>query len=256
MSTAKKRKSLSLIDKLKIITQIEQGATQAEVARQSLLPKQTVQNIWSKREKIKEDAKNVNSGYKKVRKCDYPTLDSSLIQWFNLQRARNVPISGPILKGKAMELANELGISEFKASEGWLESWKKRHGIVFKTAAGEGASVDATGVEDWINSVWKTVSVGYSPRDIYNADETGLFYRLIPHKTMEFKGKECHGGKMSKERITVLLCANADGTDKLKPLVIGRSKRPRCFKNIRDYSALPVRYESNTKAWMTSSVSY
>ena len=36
---------------------------------------------------------------------------------------------------------------------------------------------------------------------------------------------------------------------KRKLLVIGKSKKPRCFKNIQ---TLPVNYKANKKAWMTS----
>ncbi|CAG8840580.1 12695_t:CDS:1, partial [Racocetra persica] len=38
--------------------------------------------------------------------------------------------------------------------------------------------------------------------------------------------------KKNKERLTVALCANADRTDKLKPLVIEKYKNLQYFKNI------------------------
>ncbi|XP_016664989.1 tigger transposable element-derived protein 4-like [Acyrthosiphon pisum] len=41
------------------------------------------------------------------------------------------------------------------------------------------------------------------------------------------------------------------GTDKIKPLLIGKSAKPRCFKGIKTY---PLDYESNKKAWMTSAL--
>jgi hypothetical protein len=85
----------------------------------------------------------------------------------------------------------------------------------------------------------------YRPKNIYNADETGLFFRLPPNKTLSLKADPCNGGKNSKERITVLLACNADGTDKLPPLVIGNSENPRCFKNVRQ---LPTKYVANRKA--------
>ncbi|GBN60446.1 Tigger transposable element-derived protein 6 [Araneus ventricosus] len=59
------------------------------------------------------------------------------------------------------------------------------------------------------------------------------------------------GGKKSKERLTVLLCCNADGSEKFPPLAIGRSKKPRCFKNVKK---LPCDYTSNKTAWMTSHI--
>jgi hypothetical protein len=39
------------------------------------------------------------------------------------------------------------------------------------------------------------------------------------------------------------------GTEKLDLFVIGKSAKPRCFKNVK---SLPVIYKSNKKAWMTS----
>lgn len=74
---------------------------------------------------------------------------------------------------------------------------------------------------------------------------------MTPDKTLKFKGEKCSGGKMSKSRITVMVAANMTGSCKEKLLVIGKSKKPRCFKNIR---SLPVSYRNNTKSWMTSEI--
>jgi hypothetical protein len=60
---------------------------------------------------------------------------------------------------------------------------------------------------------------------------------------------KCIGGKHSKDRIPVIVCDNADGTDKRELRVIGKSKNRSYFKNVK---SLPVRYSANKKAWMTS----
>ena len=73
----------------------------------------------------------------------------------------------------------------------------------------------------------------YNSRDVFNVDETGLFWRLLPDKTLAFKHEKCHGGKKSKERITAMVCTNMDGSEKWPLLVIGKFKNPRCFKRIR-----------------------
>jgi len=39
------------------------------------------------------------------------------------------------------------------------------------------------------------------------------------------------------------------GTEKIKPLLIGKSTKPRCFRGIK---SLPIDYESNPRAWMTA----
>lgn len=67
---------------------------------------------------------------------------------------------------------------------------------------------------------------------------------------MRFKGESCSGGKFSKERITVLLCTNMDGSEKKKIDIIGKSAKPRCFG--KSSNNLPVNYYSNKNAWMDS----
>ena len=64
----------------------------------------------------------------------------------------------------------------------------------------------------------------YSAENVYNAGETGLFFQMIPNKTLAFKGDKCIGGKVSKACLTVMLCANMAGTDKGKLLIIGKSE--------------------------------
>ncbi|GFS15232.1 ADP-dependent glucokinase [Elysia marginata] len=91
----------------------------------------------------------------------------------------------------------------------------------------------------------------YKTFDVYNADETGLFWRLLRNKTTDFKGQECHGGKDPKDRITLLTCANMDGSHKLPLFVTGKFKTLRCFKGVRK---LPVQCQANSKAWMTAGI--
>ena len=59
------------------------------------------------------------------------------------------------------------------------------------------------------------------------------------------KGDSCHGGKMSKMHRTVLLYCNSYGSE--KPLVVGKSKNPRCFKNTESFL---TKYKANKKAWI------
>ncbi|XP_054720508.1 tigger transposable element-derived protein 4-like [Uloborus diversus] len=137
---------------------------------------------------------------------------------------------------------------DFVASSGWLERFKARHNIVFRNLHGEAKDVPESLCEEWRIRL-PTLLFGYKASDVFNIDETGLFYKCVPQKTLMFKGESCAGGKMSKDRLTVLVGANADGSEKLPLLVIGKSKNPRCFKNVK---SLPVNYKSNKKSWMTS----
>jgi hypothetical protein len=74
---------------------------------------------------------------------------------------------------------------------------------------------------------------GYEQRDVYNTDETGLF-DVLPERTLVYNGETCYGGKHSKDRLPVLLCVNSDGGDKQVPIVIGKSSKLRCLKDVKN----------------------
>lgn len=57
------------------------------------------------------------------------------------------------------------------------------------------------------------------------------------------------GRKKNKECLSIGLCANADGSHKLNPIIIGKYANPRCFKNVKIQN-LPIMYRNNAKAWM------
>lgn len=95
-----------------------------------------------------------------------------------------------------------------------------------------------------------TLLQGFDPKDIYNGDEIGLFFRALPTKSLALKGEKCTGGKISKERLFFL---SQYGGQLLKPLVIGEAARPRSFRHLH-LKKLPVIWRSNRRAWMTAAL--
>lgn len=166
-------------------------------------------------------------------------------------RNKGSPISGTLVRSKAKEIAEKLGYNRFNASIGWLQKFRIRHNISFKAISGEAANVNLSDVKNFIEKVPLLIK-DYQPKDIYNADETGLFFRMLPDKTLSLKGEKCVGGKLSKERVTTLQCVNMAG-EKEKLLVIGKTHKPRAFKNL-NMKSLPVTYKANRKAWMTCDI--
>ena len=70
----------------------------------------------------------------------------------------------------------------------------------------------------------------YAPKDIFNADETALFYKAIPATIYAFQGEAIRGSKTPKDQLTLMLSTNMNGTEKLQPIVIGRVKQPTALK--------------------------
>lgn len=141
----------------------------------------------------------------------------------------------------------------YQASSGWLDRFKKRHGIRELKLLGEKASADFGAAEMYKDQLDEFIlEEGYEKANIYNADESGLFWKILPDRTLALKTEmKVPGGKLPKDRVTIMVCANATGSHKIDLLVIGKSKTPRCFPKNRQ---LPVVYSHSKKAWMNQDI--
>ena len=220
---ASKRKRITLETKVAIIEAVERKTkTNAQICREFDLPSSTLYTILKEKEKLMKAHNNgdLDRDRKKLRTADFADVDKALIIWFKQARNQQVPISGPILMEKAKEIAEHMGLPSFSGSTGWLDRFKSCHGIVFKNVCGESASVSTTSTDEWKESNLKKILEDYSPSNIFNADETGLFYQCLPSRTLATKGETCSGDKIPKERITLMVAANMNGTEKLPLLAI------------------------------------
>lgn len=148
-------------------------------------------------------------------------INDAVYDWFVLQRSKRIPISGQILQEYARKVAADMdNDSNFKASNGWLERFRARHNIQFRIISGEAAAVNDETVDDW-KARLPNILQDYHPTDVYNCDETGLFFKLKPDRSLMLHKSDYHGGKKSKERYTILPCTNWTDTQKMKPLAIG-----------------------------------
>ena len=250
-SPKRQRKELTLNEKVDLIEHSEKTPkiTQKDLGVKFGIGKTTVSDILKRKEFYREQFKISGSGKRQrfIIGSKYGNLNEAVFKWFEQARAKNIPISGPIIQEKALQFASELDFPDFKASVGWLESFKSRFNIAHFKICGESADVNLDVVNSY-KDVLKQKLDGYEPRDIFNCDETGLFFRALPDKSFSVKGKDCKGGKLAKERVTVMLACSMLGEK-----VIGKSSRPRCFKNL-DLKKFPVTWRNNKKSWMSSEI--
>ncbi len=69
-------------------------------------------------------------------------INERVYEWFANVHCRDIPIFGPILQTKALQVAANIGLNDFKASNGWLEVFRKRHYIQFCLLSGENDGMD------------------------------------------------------------------------------------------------------------------
>ncbi|CAG8701660.1 22300_t:CDS:2, partial [Racocetra persica] len=173
----------------------------------------------------------INPDAKRHRAVNYPELDLALREF---------------LLAEGLEIPQEA----LQFSNGWLEKFKDQNRIRQRHLEREAESADEIAISNTLPML-KDKCSNYPVERIYNMDETGLFYRLEPDRTLATR--RLSGRKMSKERLSIALCMNADGSHKLVPFVIGKYAKPCCFKNI-NIKNLAVKYRNSARAWMITSL--
>lgn len=114
----------------------------------------------------------------------------------------------------------------------------------------EFASADVNAAEGFLETLDKLIVEGnYLEAQIFNINETSLFWKQIPERTFICKETKLKPGfKAFKDRIAVAW-GNVAGY-KLTPFVIWHRENPRAFWPVSKCT-LPVCCNSNKKSWMT-----
>ncbi|XP_030007197.1 tigger transposable element-derived protein 6-like [Sphaeramia orbicularis] len=186
------------------------------------MKRRTVGDILAQKEKWLESTDD--NPFRRNRQAKNEGMEKALFLWFSGARARNLPVTDDVLRAKGKELGEKLGVTDFAYSSGWLTRFKKRFVISNRVISGESAGIDPEAIDaGWRKA--KTVIAKYKPEDVFNMDETGLYYRMLPDRTLTLV-TSTKGIKKAKIRISLALTANATGTEKLTPLVIGHAQRP------------------------------
>ncbi|KIJ49861.1 hypothetical protein M422DRAFT_135371, partial [Sphaerobolus stellatus SS14] len=136
---------------------------------------------------------------------------------------------------------------EHLEGDGWVQSFSRAYGIKEFRRHGEAASVDLTAVKQEQIRVAEIVAT-FALKDRFNFDETSLFPYAPPDRGLATQ--QMSGKKTNKFRITLGVGCNADGSEKLPLLFIGKAVMPHCFKGKKPQS-YGFDYHNNTKAWMT-----
>ena len=193
---------------------MEDGKTKSQVAAKYGIPKNTLSTWLQNKDKIFEAAKK-RSNWKRQwsRQGTFANLDQAMFKWLLVVRSRDVAVSALAFKTKAIEFAEKMNVENLKASDGWLDRWKKQFNVSFKTVCGESDACTGEMVLPWEHTTLSTILSKYDLNQIYNAGEFGLFYRTQPNKSLHLKYENCVGGKHSKLRVTGWAAANAVGEE-------------------------------------------
>lgn len=126
-----KLKSLTLVEKLRLIEIVERGRSVKDVAEEFSINRNTLHYILKNKDKIREGISTNPgiAGYKRIKQTKSPELEQRILEYMLESRANEQKLSGSIIKTVALEFAAELGVENFAGSNGWLHSFFKRNRI-------------------------------------------------------------------------------------------------------------------------------
>lgn len=168
---SRKRTVLSIQDKAKAIELSEKGLSSRKISEIFKCGKTQVDPERKRRRHI--------TGNEEINELCW--------KWFQDATKRRICVTGPLLQEQARKFSTQLNNDSFKASNGWLEFFRKRHNISFGLMSGERGDVNTDTVNDWKEKL-KLICKGYEPKNIFNMDETGLFFQRNYTENVVCKG--------------------------------------------------------------------
>lgn len=255
---SKKRNRPTLAMKLQIISDVEAGATKSHVAQRYKINRTTVSKIVSAKDNIRKllESSDYSAQRCRITQSHYPELEEMLWEWYKDaagQSKNQVP--NVLIYKKAKEIANHLGMSNFKLGQSWVHRFRQRRGVVNNSIDRLSKIKGTPPVNPDLLDQWKLVTLpslfkNFSPSNIFTLHETALFYNCTLDRISLLAGESCTGGKHARDRLSVVFVCNMTGQEKQRLIVVGKFGRPKSLKNVR---TLPTEYVSNKRAWMIPS---
>ncbi|GBC31133.2 CENP-B homolog protein 2-like [Rhizophagus irregularis DAOM 181602=DAOM 197198] len=199
-SQTKKRVVLTHAQKHQLCLDYEQTPrpTQEELAVIYKIKQNTVSDILKKKDKwllVDPDSEEANK--QRERPPCFPQVEEALALWVTNALSAEIVINGDILREKAKIFARGFEIDNFVASTGWIDKFKQRHHLKEYVKWGEAKSAPLETLEEERRKLREIIK-NYDLNDVFNCDETGLYWDLEPSKTLA-KGP-LSGKKKSKKR--------------------------------------------------------
>ena len=261
---------MSVEEKLKVLKFVDEhpGKSQSALARELNIAQPTLSKVIKQRVEIEERAACGFNSTKRNRQPKCELLEQGLESFFAACKAKNLKTltyDMMIVKGK--DLASRLveaGLVQSDNVPGTDVAWKsllqrflKKRDVLSRVAHGESGDADTAAATNFFDKVWPDLfkTVDEDASRVYNMDETGLFWRALPSRTLAKVDERIKGSKVQKDRITFAVTVCMDGTT-LPLHGIGTSRLPRAVAATHTTPAevLQGRWTHNSKAWMNSEV--
>jgi len=221
------------------------------------------QNTFNRALKKFRDGLLQNDDAKRIRTSLFDDVKEKLLQYIELRaqlyKRDKCGLSWALLKEKALYYAEQLGHDNFRAGDYFIASVLKKGNKKCIALHGEGMEMseeDKVSKRASFTATLRSYMERYdlSIDRVYNADQTGLFYNKLPNRIYIDKDEQDYRGvkqMKSKDRVTLMVASSGAGK-KLPLFMVGKSKKPECFRLCGDVP--PMAYIHQANAWFDKEV--
>jgi len=177
---------------------------------------EAIKSAWRQCESLRKQLREEPVATRRVRRSTFSDVDRELRRWYNIVSglgADSVPRTMAVLRARAEEIAAHLGVANFSASTGFIRRWATRHNLVNFSLWGTGgsAAAEVEASKQRMVEIREDLSA-YDPEQIYNMDETGLYFQCLPKRAFVTADgrRRARGSKAmkAKDRVTLVLAVN------------------------------------------------
>uniref|UniRef100_W8B3D1 Tigger transposable element-derived protein 1 n=1 Tax=Ceratitis capitata TaxID=7213 RepID=W8B3D1_CERCA len=249
----RRRRSLTTEEKIKLLDRLNIGDRPVDLSREFEISDSTIRSYMTSEAQLRKYEKECTMDRSATyfpRDDIQEKMEHLLLAWYEKQCQESKGHSMGSICTKAREIYGELRYTdgnaaakksttgEFKASLSWLANFRKRHDLKFR-AIHKNKPVDPISANVYIDTFAKLLRTGgYQPHQVFSAFELSFAWKRLPGCTsiaMEDKFRD----RLGNDRISLLLCSNAEGDFYVKPMLIHRTRKPQCLRFTK-ISELPV----------------
>ncbi|CAG61619.1 uncharacterized protein GVI51_K09889 [Nakaseomyces glabratus] len=190
-------------------------------------------------------------------------------EWISQSLWNGIPITSPIIQETAHSVWQRIP-PEFREGNGsfsykWITNFLAKMDVNISALDEELPKTPKVWTFEE-RSALKDLFAKVPPKDLFTLDETFIAYNL----PLDYAQYEASRIQRKIEVATVMLCSNLDGSEKIKPMVVGRYNSYKSFRNYFPSEPIDpvsqsmlgqkmaekfnVTYHSNRKSWLTSNL--
>ncbi|QLQ82069.1 hypothetical protein HG537_0G03240 [Torulaspora globosa] len=250
-------------------TQLELARWAYETFQLPKIPSQgTISRLLAKKD-VYMNCKDNEKAANRVRKPNNVLVRLILQEWVSQSIWNGIPINSPIIQDTAQSVWYRIP-AEHREGNGsfsykWINNFLAKMDINISNLDEELPKPPKIWTFEERNAL-KQIFATIPSKDIFTLDETFLAYNL----PLDYAQYETSQIQRVIEVATVMLCSNVEGTEKLKPVVVGKYNSYRSFRNYfpeepsdpisqsllgeKMARRFGISYHSNRKSWLTSNL--